>query len=369
MVKQKDTITLNGKVFDVKASFLTRRKHNASQKSQRKEVQKRQPDNDAEVIKVRVKAPRARPGHSAGEVHKRGQHTKTLMRSAVSKPNHAGLYGVTGRLDLAAGGISVEPAFINLKNSHAQKRLEHAKHSSKSRLISRFNLLEPVEEIPPFSKKVERIDVKTSPPPIKPAQSHSAEDTLRPAPHSAIFADALKQANSHKQHPPKRARHRHKIAKKTGLSPRAVNVSASVLVAVVLGGFIFYQNIANINMRRAAAKSGIYASLPSYRPAGFNVSRGIQAQPGQVVVSFKSNSDSRGFTISQTASEWNDQSLLDNYVTSAGQPYEQVTQTDGSVVFMYGDANATWVNDGIWYKLEGDSLLSAGQLLKIADSF
>ena len=59
--------------------------------------------------------------------------------------------------------------------------------------------------------------------------------------------------------------------------------------------------------------------------------------------------------------------LLDNYVSVSNRDY-QTKEEKGRTVYIYDDSNATWVDGGIWYQIEGDSSLSSDQLLNIVAS-
>jgi hypothetical protein len=45
-----------------------------------------------------------------------------------------------------------------------------------------------------------------------------------------------------------------------------------------------------------------------------------------------------------------------------------IFQQKGLTIYMYDGSHATWVNQGVWYTIEGDSLLDTEQLLRIATS-
>jgi hypothetical protein len=84
-------------------------------------------------------------------------------------------------------------------------------------------------------------------------------------------------------------------------------------------------------------------------------------------VTFRSNSDERNFELQQQVSNWNSQALVDNFILSENKQY-QTFQEKGKTIYVYDNANATWVNGGVWYKIEGNSSLNTEQLLKIASS-
>lgn len=302
--------------------------------------------------------------NASAKLHSKRQHSKTLMRAAVSKPNDPKPKTVTYRLEPDNETAVTATYTDNAKNRLKAERSQKSKTISKSEHISRFYF----GKEPTLTKKTEPLEVKISQSVTPIENIHVGVDELAPEPND-IFTNAINHATSHEQASPKRAKSHHKAARKLRLSKKSANIGAISLAALILMGFIAYQNQASIRLRVADSKAGIHASLPSYKPAGFAFSNQIGSSPGQIVLSFHSNSDDRGFKVTQTASDWNSQTLLDSYVTSADSNYQQVSQNSGKSIFLYGDANATWVDGGVWYKIEGNSNLSSDQLLKIANSF
>lgn len=119
-------------------------------------------------------------------------------------------------------------------------------------------------------------------------------------------------------------------------------------------------------MKLADSRSGIAAKLPGYHPTGYALKGAINYAPGQVSYRFQTR-DNRSFSVTQTGSNWSSESLEKGFVATINQPTQRA-EAAGRIVYLYGN-NATWVDGGIWYKLEGDSALSSEQLLKIAASF
>ena len=133
--------------------------------------------------------------------------------------------------------------------------------------------------------------------------------------------------------------------------------------------FLEIQNEPNEIMRIAAGQAGIQASLPGYRPAGFAMDHSIQSLPDEVILQFRSTTDDRSFKISQVGAPQADNSLVTNHLADASQSYRILDTADGTTVYLYGTANASWVKNSTWYTIEGNSNLSPIQLVKIANSF
>jgi hypothetical protein len=146
-----------------------------------------------------------------------------------------------------------------------------------------------------------------------------------------------------------------------------MSLAATSLVALLIVGYVVYLNVPNMALRVAAREAGFDARMPGYKPTGFRFGGPITYEPGQITINFNSNTDERSFSIAQRETNWDSQSLLDNYVASTGGLY-QTYQDRGLTIYVYDGSNATWVNGGIWYTIEGQSLLNAEQLIKIAGS-
>ena len=178
-----------------------------------------------------------------------------------------------------------------------------------------------------------------------------------------MFQKALAEATAHQQPfftPPQKTGSSH------GLTSRAARSVSAGLLIVLLAGFVTYQNIPNIKLSLASSRVGFEASLPSYRPAGFAVGT-MSYGVGNVAINYHSNSDTRAYTLTEKASNWDSQTLRDVYVvTSAGQAYQTV-QSSGRTIYLFAH-NATWVNNGVWYEIQNNGNLSSRQLVDLASS-
>lgn len=289
--------------------------------------------------------------------HTKTKKATTLMRHAVKKP---------AQVVIAVPAAPPKPALAD-----RSQRLVRAVRVEKSHLISRFGSDGSSNTV--FIKKEGVVPV------VQPVRqlAHEAPKPLPAAPRPAaapkkddIFDKAVKRAVSHKQKPVKHKKKRvhHKVARKIGVKPRTINYGAAVAVVFILTAFIAYQNVPNFAMRVASARSGVAAQMPGYRPAGFGLSGPIQYKPGQITINFAANGDrDRAFRITQRTSNWNSQTLLANHVSNQGEAY-QTYQENGRTIYIYDNSNATWVDGGIWYQIEGNADLTSDQLLRIAAS-
>lgn len=139
---------------------------------------------------------------------------------------------------------------------------------------------------------------------------------------------------------------------------------AAVAVVVVMGGYIWLQNVPKLAVHTASAKAGFDASLPSYVPSSYTMQHDVSAGPGHITLAFSSPSGNN-LIINQQKTSWDSQSLLDNYVSKQSSGYLTVNN-QGLTIYLYNGDAASWVNQGVWYSIQGNNQLNREQLLKIA---
>ncbi len=281
---------------------------------------------------------------AAQNAKRRLEKSKTLMRPSVKKP-------VLPKSDVTP----LKPA-VKVPG-HSAVREARAQMLSRSPHVSRFGEPKPV-----VKKAVELPVVK---PPVQSLPS------ITQAVHKEInrMEHALDDANAHLRTFEETVVKKVPFLRRVGLKNKAANLAAMSAAFLLLVGFFGFQNKTLVEMKVAAQRSGVSASLPGYKPAGYAVNGGVEAEPGKVRVSYKSTTDDRGYSLTQRASNWNSTALLANHVTKNHcNTCFQTWQNEGKTVYVYDNSNATWVSGGVWYMLEGNANLSTDQLLKIASS-
>ncbi|MCA9328882.1 hypothetical protein KC959_03850 [Candidatus Saccharibacteria bacterium] len=368
--QHQDTIEINGKKYDAVTGRIIGEKTQKSGSAPH--TPKTQPSQKSTGVALdgfmRVKKHPTTP-RTAVHKHKTVQKSQTLMRSAVKRPSSS------PKTTPAAPGVS------KLSLGPSKHLARAATNIHKNPMVSRYG---DVTHRSSVIKKTEHLPVKT---PIEhPTQHHTAvqkaptthpvvsahhtTQTSRSKASSVLIEKALASATSHEQpahvtaHKTKR---RKKLAHRIGVSSRAMALSSSVLAGVLLGGFFAVQNVPNLSMRVAAARAGFDASMPAYKPSGFSFKGPINYSPGVVTVSFKSNTDDRGYSVTERSSNWNSDALLANYVVAEGKQYQTYIDR-GRTLYIYDGSNATWVDNGIWYQVEGQSDMTTDQLVRIAAS-
>lgn len=302
---------------------------------------------------------------AAHVTHHTPQRSQTLMRAAVKRP-------AAKRLDVARGSASPLSSYTAHVSKAKEESLRHPLHAAR---IERAKTIEKSHLISKFHAGHASVEKKTAHVPVRPAPSRTAPPMINsktPPVHVAHavkrsdpFMHAIEHANTHRHPAAKQPKLSHRIAQRTGVSSKRVNIIGSALAVMLLAGFVTYHKMPALTMRVAASKAGFQASMPEYKPAGFVLADRIQHSPGEVTVSYKSTSDQRAYKVTQRPSNWTSSTLVDQ-IQADRQPY-QTYQDNGREIYIWGD-NATWVDGGVWYQIAGESSLTTDQLLRIATS-
>lgn len=342
----ENIISINGKRYDAKTGRLlgtTSKKHNGA---------------SIDGFSKRPSTVAPKPVVAAHDIHSKTEKSKTLMRGVVNKPNHPKVHSTTTS-HTAHHKTQSTPLAIAIEN---RERAARAAAIAKNKLISRFGH-QSIAHTPTNHTKIAHLPVTPAP---AITNHHSAPIITREGATNP-FHSAVEHAVSHEQTAPHKTSKRHKVAKALRITPRAVSFGSFVIAGLLLGGFFVYQNIPNLAMRVAAARSGVQASLPGYKPAGFAMNGRIKYGDGKISIGYRSVSDDRAYQITQSNSQWNSETLLDNYVAVNRRAY-QTYQDKGKTIYIYNDNDATWIDGGVWYQVEGKSSLNSDQLIRIANS-
>lgn len=377
MTKTNNLITINGKHFDARtgkaiAAPAPGRGHpkniDGIVRSAAPAVQPTPVRPAARPVVVAAtqpkKAAKARTAPQHAATHK-PHPSKTLMRQVVHKPAtrlHISELRAQAPTDILVPAVAIAVAPKLSYSVVDAKREARAKRVAKSKFISRFGDAPAPRAAQPASVAAPiAVSIPVAPPrPI-------AANPPRVQRSMDIFEQAMRTATSHEQAAPARKAHgaKHRRAKPQK-SHRLASVSSAALAVLIIGGFLAYQNMANVTVRLASAKAGFSASLPGYKPSGFSVGK-FAYSPGHVTVNFHSNSDDRHFALNEQPSRMDSTALLNDYVATTTTKYQTV-QTAGRTLYIYGDNNATWVANGVWYRVDGNNSLSTTQLVNLASS-
>lgn len=296
--------------------------------------------------------------------HHQPVKSATLARHAVKKPPQSlkRHVSVQHRTDI----LAKQPKFeIQPKLSSYQldpKRVRHAKEIPRSEHVSRYarsnNLLAAGAKPAPKSQARPLIGQPAlAPVPVRdvPANQPSEQGSMD------IFERAIANANSHAQAAPRKTKSRRR---RGFFGKRALNIVGTAAAVVLVVGFFAWQEQATLKMKYAGYKSGVAASLPSYRPMGYHLG-GLSYNPGMVAVNYRSANGE--FNLIERSSNWDSQGLQQSFVAQRDPKYQTIDAA-GRTIFTFGDNNATWVDNGVWYQINSAGSLSTDQLVNLAVS-
>lgn len=151
-------------------------------------------------------------------------------------------------------------------------------------------------------------------------------------------------------------------------SGKVASVGLSLAGVILLGIYVWQINYPNLALKVAGSKAGISASMPSYLPNGWRISGDIQSNPGSISYKLASADGDKSVSVNEVRSDWDSQALAENYLSPNADKYTAL-QSEGLTIYIYNNNQASWVNHGTWYRIEGqDHGLSRDQIIKMATS-
>ncbi len=196
------------------------------------------------------------------------------------------------------------------------------------------------------------------------ATNNVADITTNPQPKADMWDRAVERATSHEQ--PKLTKK--ELKQLHGPKPRQHKLAiyaVSSLVGLVVLAYGVYALMPTVMTKVASVDAGFAASLPGYNPAGFRLAS-INYKPGQVAFNFQSNIDSRNFKITESSSTWDSATLVSSVVKPVNGNHYKTLLVRGMTIYLYGRNQASWVSNGIWFQVSGNSSLSTNQIVKLA---
>lgn len=355
-MKANNVIEINGKLYDAKSGKLLTSQTKkpvaspAKQKNHGRSIDGMASTHKKPVLDHNEQSSRdTKPASTTRTTHKAPlsvRRSTTLNRSSVKQPHiHTPSLPTEPEISPASTVVATTPESTALKHADS-RRVKRASTITKSPAISKFN----------FST-TSNSTTDEQPAPLTDHLARSHEQNKKQLLASKAAANVLKSQTT--------ADHIH-THKKRG--KHITRYATGVLAALVLVGYVAYLNVPGISMKVAAYQAGFSATMPAYKPAGYSLSGPIAASPGQVSLSFASNTDDRNFSLSQQPTTWDSTALLENVIVKKSQNY-LTYQDRGLTIYIYDGSSAAWVNNGKLYQVEGkNSNLDTDQLLKLATS-
>ncbi len=388
MVKNNNTIEINGKHYNVEtgeivanssgSSSISAKKANATITTRVKHTPKKSPSSSKKTksvagapqskaelkhtlqIKPDIQAVKPRPvapiiGHTP-------QAPKTLMRKGVQKPTsmfHQRLKAQSPTDVFFKQPPVVVPPKLSVESVN-NKRLNHARVIAKSQLISHYTTIDP--SVPSTPQLRSHVPIAAQPPrfyrrvPLRPQAPLTTEQLLQ---------RALERATSHEQPPYKPVRTFHSQHQRH--IRRAIGVGGASLVCALLIGFVVHMNMSNIKLQLASSKAGFVAAVPANQPADTHLGS-LSSSIGIVTLKFTgSGAAPSNYVLTEQASTWDSDTLRAMYLNQVAKHF-QIIEAAGNTIYIYGQQNATWVSGNVWYQIQSHGSLSNQQLISIASS-
>jgi hypothetical protein len=295
-----------------------------------------------------------RTKQAATQLHTKTIRSKTLMRNAVAKPVS-----------------SSKPNVSTSKNINQIDREGRASKIVKNTHVQRFGGF--VSSVKPKALEGEVVNrsnhssLQTSAgaavamPPLPSMITSVSHQNLE-----RMLDEALVKADSHKQAMRRQISSKNPL-KRIRYMSRWITLSAAVFAVLSVGGFLAYQKLPQVAIKLAASRAHIRASVPGYKPSGFNVAGPINYAQGAVTIHYKSALSNQAFTLVQKQSNLDSTAVASTVVPTNSTV--QTSQVGGNTVYIYGAGNdAAWVNNGVLYTIKNNASLPSDQLIKIVQS-
>jgi len=212
----------------------------------------------------------------------------------------------------------------------------------------------------PVSQQANKVlnDIVAPTPNVTPTPSPStpAGSTTTVAGVTMSREDALKLALGEDAAP--------QAAIKTGPA-RPTAVVMTVIGLALLGAFLWQVNATDIQVKLASLRAGLTASVPGFVPGGWSKAQSLKASEGGV--SYELVKDGKSLKVEQQKSDWDSQAVLEQYVLRRSTDYLAL-QSQGLTIYMYGENQAAWVNQGTFYTLSGDHGIEQDDIIRMATS-
>lgn len=321
--------------------------------------------------------------HQANSITPKNLHrSNTLMRKVVQKP----IITVKAPVKISTNqqlnhqpGISYNPK--RYVTQIDPKRQQRAKVNSKSEFVGRFKAASTVATVsettaPTSFEAVESLKIPVLDeipaatttqaiynPPEQPPQLYNPDDI--PA-QPIVDQPSMEVFKRNFELPDNQSYNNFETKEKKGWLKKSLAIAGVLSLFILLvGGFLVYQNFNKIGVALASSKAGFHVVLPKYNPGGYGLAS-ISSASGEVQTSYHSNSDSRNYTLSEKTTNWDSTDLLNDYVDNVAGLNYQIVNNGGKVIYIYGNKNATWINNGIWYIVTSNNSLSNQQLIELA---
>ena len=292
--------------------------------------------------------------HDAAAIHRHTQRSSTLNRRYVK------------RTASAADAHEKKPITVTTSTKPAttpapkiQKFAKHPSAVTKKHTATQSVISDIGPTVHPMVQRVHAARAKKS--------AEAKRQSNAPKPSDLIKKEAIERSlQAAPSHTNRHRAKRHKEAKRT-TRPSLMRLATAGAALFLVAGYFTYLNMPNLSVRVAAAQAGIDASYPSYRPSGYSLNGPVAYGDGEVSMKFTQNGTQNNFKLSQAKSGWDSSAVATNVVEPAVGDDYTTTQANGLTIYSYQN-KAAWVNNGIFYSIDGDAELTSSQIQQLATS-
>lgn len=275
------------------------------------------------------------------------ERSLTLRREAVKSPKFELKRAIKKQLPIEKHNAALHPFVPKPSVSQVDpNRLAHASKVLRSQHIKHFNPHKP-QTHQPLSAPPAAAMLRQQQANLTPRVEQTEED---------MFELAIAQATSHEQKAPKQ---------RLSMKRKLANAGAIVIALLVIGSFVAYLNLPAIEVNFASKDVGFNVIMPNYQALGFTFDGPVKTSNGVVAMHFASGDSA--FTLTQQASDWDNQTLADSLATQT-DTMPKIIQSNDHTIYMLHTNQATWVDGGIRYSLSGNANLNTQEITAVADS-
>jgi hypothetical protein len=306
----------------------------------------------------------------APHINRIAEHSKTLMRDAVKKPD---ITKIKHQKDVAQTHLKRVVERGAAVSAPARETIStHAKAIRNSEFLNKVNQLatpaNPIKPNPEIIQTTANSEVH-----LKNLNHLSQIETgqIDPAVDlEAIFSEAsLKLSDSHQPITRKETRFYESIANKLRISVRLLFIISLVLFVLILGSVSSYLFSDNLNMYMANQMTNLHGILPTYSPTGYSIQsiKYFKSKPtGSIQITYASG-NGQYYGITEQATTWDSQALVSNTVIPEVGNNFKTYQIAGRSVYIY-QQTAVWVDAGIYYMMTNKAGISNNQITQIVNT-
>lgn len=138
--------------------------------------------------------------------------------------------------------------------------------------------------------------------------------------------------------------------------------ASAVLAAVMTGGLAAYSNLSNISVEVASERAGISASVPDYRPSGYDLSGPVAYSEGEVTLNYSNGSVlGANFSLTQKAT-------TERLSETLPLGYDTLNYGGLDIYLHDNGQTASWSDGQLDYTINSSGELSSEDISRIAGS-